>query len=287
MEMQRINEDTIKVMISNDELSERGVDVLSLLGDEDRIESFLYGILEEIDADKEFKDTSAVTFQVVPNKSGLEMFIKNNHLTEKDIDKNNLSSGKISKEKLSELTDNGKDNNFASNSLGNISNELKDKINDFNELPLTMENKNNILNYLRQLKNKIDSLEDKNENHMVNSSISQLVNAAKNMDRDRKTSNHMVNNIILKLSSFDDLVGMSKALNNNLPETYLYKYENNYYLYMSLPEGYNNDDILMFQRDVAVALEYSSKSNISLSNLEDKGKSMISINALQTIKKYF
>ncbi|TPR42289.1 hypothetical protein DY123_03595 [Apilactobacillus micheneri] len=285
MEMQRINEDTIKVMISNDELSERGVDVLSLLGDEDRIESFLYGILEEIDADKEFKDTSAVTFQVVPNKSGLEMFIKNNHLSENDIDKNNLSSGKISKEKLSEITD--KDKKFEDPSLEGISNNIKNKIDEFSKLSLTDESKNNILNYLKTLKNKVDELEGKNENHMVNSSISQLVNAAKGMDKNSKPSNHMVNNIVLKLNSFDDLVSLSKALNNNMPETYLYKYEGSYYLYMSLPEGYNEDDALVFQRDVAVALEYSSKSNISLSNLEDNGKLMISISALQTIKKYF
>lgn len=284
MEMQRINEDTIKVMISNDELSERGVDVLSLLGDEDRIESFLYGILEEIDADKEFKDTSAVTFQVVPNKSGLEMFIKNNHLNENDIDKNNLSSGKISKEKLSEITN--KKNTFEDTSLEGISNNIKNKIDEFRKLSLTDESKNNILYYLKTLKNKVDELKGNNESHMVDSSISQLINAAKGMDNN-KQSNHMVNNIVLKLNSFDDLVSLSKTLNNNMPETYLYKYEGSYYLYMSLPEGYNEDDALVFQRDVAVALEYSSKSNISLSNLEDNGKLMISISALQTIKKYF
>lgn len=77
MRMEKINDSTIKVTITKDELDERGVNLLSLLGDEDKIESFLYSILDEIDVDDDFKSTGTVTFQVVPSTNGLDMYIKN------------------------------------------------------------------------------------------------------------------------------------------------------------------------------------------------------------------
>ncbi|UQS85560.1 adaptor protein MecA [Apilactobacillus apisilvae] len=282
MEMQRINEDTIKVIISNDELSERGVDVLSLLGDEDRIESFLYGILEEIDADKEFKDTSAVTFQVVPNKSGLEMFIKNNHLSDQDIDKNKLSNDNFNK------TTNNKNNGYNNSEhedLENLSFELNKHINNFNQEIKDQNGRDNLLYNLKKIKNEIDGLMGSKQNDMINKSISQLVNAAKSMDNENP--NTLVTNITLKFNSFEDLIGLSKALENKMPETYLYKYNDDYYLYMTLPDGYNNDDKVIFQRDVSLSLEYASKSRIPIATLSDDGKLMIKVNALPTLKKYF
>ena len=68
MEMERINEDTIRVVIGNDDLNERGIRVLDLLGNHKQIESFFYSILEEVDVDHQFQDNDAVTFQVLPNK---------------------------------------------------------------------------------------------------------------------------------------------------------------------------------------------------------------------------
>jgi len=78
MEMERINENTIRVVIGNDDLSERGITVLDLLGNHKQIESFFYSILEEVDVDHQFQDNDAVTFQVLPNRNGLELFISKN-----------------------------------------------------------------------------------------------------------------------------------------------------------------------------------------------------------------
>lgn len=78
MEMERINEDTIRVLIGNDDLNERGIRVLDLLGNHKQIESFFYSILEEVDVDHQFQDNDAVTFQVLPNRNGLELFISKN-----------------------------------------------------------------------------------------------------------------------------------------------------------------------------------------------------------------
>ncbi|EST90709.1 adaptor protein MecA [Vagococcus lutrae] len=78
MEMERINENTIRVLIENEDLEERGITFLDLLGNHKQIEEFFHSILEEVDIDEQFQETDAVTFQVMPNRNGLELFISKN-----------------------------------------------------------------------------------------------------------------------------------------------------------------------------------------------------------------
>lgn len=75
MEMEHINENTIRVLIKSEDLAARGFTFLDLLGNQKEIESFFYSILEEVDIDDEFKGSEAVTFQVLPKGDGLELFI--------------------------------------------------------------------------------------------------------------------------------------------------------------------------------------------------------------------
>lgn len=79
MEMERINENTIRVLISNEDLDARGITILDLLGDHQQIEDFFYSILREVDADHQFADNNSVTFQVMPTGNGLELFISKNN----------------------------------------------------------------------------------------------------------------------------------------------------------------------------------------------------------------
>ncbi|KRK78379.1 adaptor protein [Companilactobacillus alimentarius DSM 20249] len=75
MEMDRLNDNTIRVILSTDDLKERGVTVLDLLGNKKQIESFFYSILDEVDKDHVFTNNEPVTFQIMPNKEGLELLI--------------------------------------------------------------------------------------------------------------------------------------------------------------------------------------------------------------------
>lgn len=84
MEMEHVNENTIRVLIGNEDLAERGVTFLDLLGNHREIENFFYSILEEVDVNHEFRGSEAVTFQVLPKKDGLELFISKN-LTPEDL----------------------------------------------------------------------------------------------------------------------------------------------------------------------------------------------------------
>ncbi|WJV42961.1 adaptor protein MecA [Apilactobacillus kunkeei] len=111
MRMEKINSGTIKVTITNQELDERGIDLLSLLGDEDGIESFLYSILDEIDVDDEFKSTGAVSFQVLPNSTGLDMFIKNKNVFDNQNQINNNDDEQVEDDNVDdEIEDDENDN---------------------------------------------------------------------------------------------------------------------------------------------------------------------------------
>lgn len=75
MEMEHIDENTIRVLINDEDLEERGITMLDLLGNQRQIESFFYSILEEVDIDETFRENDMITFQVVPNTKGLELYI--------------------------------------------------------------------------------------------------------------------------------------------------------------------------------------------------------------------
>ena len=91
MEIEHINDDTIRVRIENADLEARGYTFLDLLGNQKQIETFFYSILEEVDIDDEFQESDAVTFQVMPNRNGLELFISKNA----DIHENFLSGSDL------------------------------------------------------------------------------------------------------------------------------------------------------------------------------------------------
>lgn len=104
MEMERINENTIRVSIGSEDLEARGITFLDLLGNQKQIEGFFYSILEEVDVDEQFHETDAVTFQVLPNRDGLELFISKatNNLSDSqnDVDFNNESIKRALQDKL-------------------------------------------------------------------------------------------------------------------------------------------------------------------------------------------
>ena len=92
MEMENINENTIRVLIENSDLEERGITFLDLLGNQKQIESFFYSILEEVDVDNQFHESDAITFQVLPNGNGLELFISRGMNGDEDYENVNGSS---------------------------------------------------------------------------------------------------------------------------------------------------------------------------------------------------
>lgn len=75
MQVNRIDANTIRVKISKEELAERGIKVLDMINDRNKIQNFFYSILSEIDSDHVFSKGTPVSFQVMPNNGGLDLLI--------------------------------------------------------------------------------------------------------------------------------------------------------------------------------------------------------------------
>ncbi|MFL1695279.1 adaptor protein MecA [Weissella kandleri] len=86
MELERIDDDTIRVFITNNDLKERNITLMELMSDQGEVEKLFYSILAEANIEEEFEQNEAVSFQVMPNKDGLEVFIMKN-VTEDQIPK--------------------------------------------------------------------------------------------------------------------------------------------------------------------------------------------------------
>lgn len=86
MDMERIDEDTIRVEIEHSDLEARGIKFLDLLGNRKQIEHFFYSILEEVDIDEQFHESDAITFQVLPKGSGLELYISKDNPSTDHLD---------------------------------------------------------------------------------------------------------------------------------------------------------------------------------------------------------
>lgn len=75
MQVDHIDKNTIRVRIDKAELARRGMGMLDLLGNRQKIQDFFYKILDEVDEDHEFANGDPVSFQVMPNNGGLDLMI--------------------------------------------------------------------------------------------------------------------------------------------------------------------------------------------------------------------
>ncbi|SFH70926.1 adaptor protein MecA [Pisciglobus halotolerans] len=130
MEMERINEDTIRVVIDNEDLEERGITFLDLLGNRNQIENFFYSILEEVDVDDNFHESDAITFQVLPKGNGLELFISKDGPLNEQLDFSSTSedfdSEHLSQYIRKQLTENQDDE--IDSYLNDPQKEVKEKV---------------------------------------------------------------------------------------------------------------------------------------------------------------
>ena len=70
MQVDHINKNTIRVRIDKEELARRGLKVLDLLGDKDKIQQFFYSIIAEVDTDHTFtKGAVSYTHLTLPTTS--------------------------------------------------------------------------------------------------------------------------------------------------------------------------------------------------------------------------
>ncbi|WP_027107476.1 adaptor protein MecA [Ligilactobacillus ceti] len=190
MEMEKINANTIRVLIENEDMIERGLTVLDLLGNHKDIEKFFYEILEEVDTDHEFRDTEAVTFQVMPDRNGLELFITK-------VDPENLSAEtkELLEKKKAELTE----------GLGIA--EVTQSEQGLNNAAQLYSDQGNT--------NQVDNEAWDEDDHYLDN----LANV-----------NEVEKHYVFRLATFNDFVDLAKVVPSNDVMANLYYYQDAYYL---------------------------------------------------------
>ncbi len=75
MEVRRIDDDTLQVMLHKDELTERGIGIVDLMGNQQQMEDFFQEVLDEVDPQHQFSMDKTVLFQVMPVNDGIKLLI--------------------------------------------------------------------------------------------------------------------------------------------------------------------------------------------------------------------
>ncbi|MCZ2491819.1 adapter protein MecA [Dellaglioa algida] len=224
MKMEKINENTIRVLVEDEDLSKRGITVLDLLGNRTQIEDFFYSILREVDTEHEFENNEAVTFQVLPNRDGLELFI---------------SRGKP------EDVQNPKEIN-----ISDLSEE--DDLGSF-------------------IKDRLSELEDAD---------GELQNSIKGTGYQKAAQTRM-----FEFGDFEDFIQLAKIFRPTSTQSNLFKLQDKYFLELIFDKDNTTKETI--ENDIAVALEYAQVVPSTGSFMEERGKKIMSDDALSEARKYF
>ena len=224
MKMEKINENTIRVLVEDEDLSKRGITVLDLLGNRTQIEDFFYSILREVDTEHEFENNEAVTFQVLPNRDGLELFI---------------SRGKP------EDVQNPKEIN-----ISDLSEE--DDLGSF-------------------IKDRLSELEDAD---------GELQNTVKGTGYQKAAQTRT-----FEFGDFEDFIQLAKIFRPTSTQSNLFKVQDKYFLELIFDKDNTTKETI--ENDIAVALEYAQVVPSTGSFLEERGKKIMSDDALSEARKYF
>ncbi|MDN2452790.1 adaptor protein MecA [Lactobacillus sp. UCMA15818] len=272
MEMEKINDNTIRVLLETDDLTERGITVLDLLGNRKEIESFFYSILDEVDIDNEFRENDAVTFQLLPNRNGLELFISK--VNPKDLEDYEYDDEQEDQND-SKDDDNEVENEKDPKDDGKKSRKLSDDVR-FTFLEPDGSEGQDITEMIHDelIKNRA---EDSGQKHLGNDGdgVSEYLND-KNIQR---------KHYVIEFSDFEDFVSLAKLLKSESLASCLYLLDNNYYLDLIFFVDQMSDSHI---KDVlSLAVEYGKRVSLSHDILEERGKCILSSSAFELTRYYF
>ncbi|EFQ57075.1 adaptor protein MecA [Streptococcus downei] len=80
MEMKQINELTLKISVSLEDLDSYGMELKDFLMPQEKTEEFFYTILDELDIPDSFKSTGMLSFRVTPRKDRVDVFVTKSEL---------------------------------------------------------------------------------------------------------------------------------------------------------------------------------------------------------------
>lgn len=259
MEMERINENTIRVLIGNDDLQARGITVLDLLGNHKQIENFFYSVLEEVDTDHQFQDTDSVTFQVLPTRNGLELFISKNNaaLDNKEIiDNSEGEAGQV------HHAAQAKRNGGTDDDEG-LTSSLKKALHGHDHAPASDD-------YQKAMAQREHSQSRSNE-----------VKHSAHVNVRGGVLTHVVES-----KDFEDMIRVAELVQSEGVKSDLYQYDHRYYLVLKFFDD-NDHTPGSIADTMAVVYEYANRSKKTADFLTEHGKRLMEQSALELLRYYF
>ena len=271
MEIEHINDDTVRVYIRNEDLAARGFTFFDLLGGHREIENFFYSILEEIDVDEQFKGSDAVTFQVLPRGDGLELYITKDMNLDKMADLPFFQQGSTAKnvETIDEpLLDELDEDSFEEDEEAN-----QEEV-DVNETPRLPKgaNEQQMIDWVNKLKNQTESLKNQVSQHH-----------ASNEAKPRRKI--MPTEYVFVFNDFEEVIQVAQKVNIVGMEAQLYELEQQFYLVVIYQREHNTPEHMAMQN--AIFKEFASSTRITKDVLREHGRTLFAHDALMEIKKIF
>lgn len=80
MKAKQINDTTLKITISMNDLEERGMELADFLMPQEKTEDFFYTVLDEVDLPDHFKVSGMLSFRVTPKQDRVDIFVTKSDL---------------------------------------------------------------------------------------------------------------------------------------------------------------------------------------------------------------
>ncbi|MCS4488652.1 adaptor protein MecA [Streptococcus sciuri] len=210
MEMKQISETTLKIIISMEDLADRGMELKDFLLPQEKTEEFFYSVMDELDLPDNFKNSGMLSFRVTPRKDRIDVFV-----TKSEIDKN------LNFDDLAEF--------------GDVSKMSPEEF--FKTLETSMQSKGDT-----QAHKKLEQLEQMMENALENSTSS-------DQEMHDEIETDYVHYVFF-FSTLEDTIAFSKVIDFEIEASELYKEQSGYYMTILLdiknqPSNYAN---LMYAR---------------------------------------
>lgn len=247
MEMERINDDTIRVFMNLDELNDRGIKMLDLIKDHKRVEDFFYSVLDEVDTKHTFVNEGPVTFQVMPSGTGLEIFISKGQpdQTQNTADSDDETQDTAATPNVTSQSHAPKHRAAEDDQDGQIAHDSLEQF-----FPEGVE----------------DGRPDSGQPETF-------------------FGNQLKRSVTLELKSFDDMVALAQELYLNGGTSDLYKYQGKYYVVLTFERDLVDD--FDAERQANLAHEYGDTTKVDADVLSEYGEQLMDGSALEITRYYF
>lgn len=260
MEKEKINENTMRVILTKEDLAERDISIIDLIGNQKDVEEFFYGILDEVDTEHEFRNHGAVTFQLVPSGDGVELFITK--VDPEEAEKYNLPGDAKFDDNNSVMLSNVTADDLDKMGLDkDVANILKNKLHDPEKLSSALsEHANNIL------KNNSDNSQGNNE------------------DIDPHFPVRIMR--VVEFKTFDDVIGAVSNLNLTVEfNSSLFEENGKFYMTIAFTDNFITEGTVS---DVMAGFsEFGQIVNVAPAVIAEHGKLIKSEKAFEWLKYYF